>query len=192
MSGSKIIKLSQTEIQTLFELVIPPSSLQENCLKFWLDSYRVSPFAGVICNTNYKESYRKTIDHLLQRGAQIRCLVSKQDRDSLFGFICYEHGIREYSDLSNTIPCIHYIYVKDANQDAKGLRGRGLAGHMIRECFPRHQAKKRMKFFYTFRTRAAQLFFKDRYTCDLAFKPEIARRSDAYVGNSKEYQANKR
>lgn len=95
-------------------------------LSGWLKSYRTSPYAGVIPNNKFYETYLSTIESLVVKGAVIH--VAEVD-GKLVGFIC--HSITD-----DGIAVIHYIYIK--------------SGHPHQELIDKVLGKK--SGFYTFKT----------------------------------------
>lgn len=89
-------------------IYIRPASADD--IKFimssWKQSWRTSPWAGVIRNDEYFASVRSTIDGLIARGASlfVACLRAQPDR--ILGWGCFE-------TLTDGSACCHYIYVKD-------------------------------------------------------------------------------
>lgn len=122
-------------------------------LDYWLKSYRLSPWAGVVPNNLYTATYSACLQQLIDRGMEIWVLQSAKDLnlDAFVGFVALERAEK---------PVIHYVFVKEP------FRRQGLAKFMLSEL----DVDLTKPFFYTFRTRAAKYATNGRY------RPEIARR----------------
>lgn len=121
----------------------------------WKQSWRVSPWAGVIRNDEYFDVIQSTIDGLIARGAtlQVACLESRPER--ILGWICSEV-------LPDGVCCIHYIYVKDP------YLNQGIGEKLV------EAAQGRKPGFYTFRYK--QVSEACRSSEGWRHVPEIARR----------------
>lgn len=71
----------------------------------WLNSWRVSRWAGTIPNHLYYDTQRACIEGLIHRGAQIVVLGVDTDPNFIIGWMCFE--------LKDDVPVVHYIYIKD-------------------------------------------------------------------------------
>lgn len=73
----------------------------------WLQSWRRSPWAGVIPNNQYFAVTRSSIEQLVGRGAEFKVACSTEDPAHILAWLCYE--------VLKTGECvIHYAYTKDA------------------------------------------------------------------------------
>lgn len=95
----------------------------------WLNSWRTSPWAGVIPNNLYYPTQRELIDQLIARGAVIH--VADEGR-TLLGWACCE--------VKDDVCVLHYTWTKDIylgrgveDQLLESLPGRkpGFITHMI-------------------------------------------------------------
>jgi len=117
----------------------------------WLRSFRDSPWAGVVGNNDYFDTYHRTIEQLFARGAKLLVACQVNDPAHILGWICTEPV------KGGT--AVHYLFVK------RWYREKGLASELIRRSIADGQER-----FYTFRTRASQYFPGWRHV------PAIARR----------------
>ena len=72
----------------------------------WLKSWRKSRYAGVVQNDDYYATYRKTIERLIMRGAEIKVACNPENENHILGYLCYEITPDGYS-------IVHFLYVKD-------------------------------------------------------------------------------
>ena len=72
----------------------------------WLNSWKKSPWAGVIRNNHYYAETRGVIEDLVGRGAtfEVACRTSRPDR--IVGWICTEQ-----TPAGEAV--VHYLYVKE-------------------------------------------------------------------------------
>lgn len=89
----------------LDSLVIRPAQPDDIpfILNTWKQSWRVSPWAGVIRNDEYFDSIQSTIDGLIARGASLLVATA---HGRILGWLCYEQ-------LPDGLCCVHYVYIKD-------------------------------------------------------------------------------
>jgi hypothetical protein len=73
-------------------------------LNAWKQSWRVSPWAGVVRNDEYYDSIHATIEGLALRGMTIEVATSESGRIVAF---CASEVLKDGSC------CIHYLYAKD-------------------------------------------------------------------------------
>lgn len=71
----------------------------------WLNSWRVSPWAGCIPNNYYYKVTRAAIEQLIIRGAKLEIACKESDPDKILGWVC--------SELTGPDTVIHYLYVKE-------------------------------------------------------------------------------
>lgn len=72
----------------------------------WLNTWRGSPWAGVIPNHLYFDVQRSTIAGLLGRGAEVRVAHFGPSPDLIQGWVCFE------IDKSG-VSVLHYLYTRD-------------------------------------------------------------------------------
>lgn len=72
----------------------------------WLNSWKKSPWAGIVRNNHYYDQTRGVIEELVGRGAtfEVACRASAPAR--ILGWIC-----REITDAGEAV--VHYLYVKE-------------------------------------------------------------------------------
>ena len=70
----------------------------------WLDSWRVSRWAGTVPNHLFYETHRQLIEDLLARGAFVVLAHKPGVEDDLLGFAC--------SELKDSRCVLHYAYTK--------------------------------------------------------------------------------
>jgi GNAT superfamily N-acetyltransferase len=96
----------------------------EACVfKSWLETFR----KGSRCHRHpegwYYPRQRRLISGLLDGGATVVCAAFSGDPDEILGWACY--------DLRETLPIVHYVYVKHA------FRGLGIAKQLLGELLQR-------------------------------------------------------
>jgi hypothetical protein len=119
-------------------------------LDSWLRSFRSSPWAGVVRNDDYHETYRRTVEGLLARGARIRVLAEEADPARIVAWCA--------SEQADGAPVVHYLLTRPGGR----WRRRGAARHLLAELGG--------PGYYTFRTPDAAHFPGWRH------RPELARR----------------
>lgn len=72
----------------------------------WLNSWKKSPWAGVIRNNHYYAQTRGTIEDLIGRGATFEIACRDDEPGHILGWVC-----REVASSGETV--IHYLYVKE-------------------------------------------------------------------------------
>lgn len=70
----------------------------------WLNSWRISPYAGTVPNSLYFDTQRQTIAGLLARGASLR-VVTLGAETNVVGWTCFE--------IKDGLTVLHYLYSSD-------------------------------------------------------------------------------
>jgi len=118
----------------------------------WINSFRRSPWAGVLQNHRAYALHAETIRALIARGAVVSVACNAERPTQILGWACTEQG---------DLPVLHYVYVKDF------LRQRGLATALLRAVGVEGD------YLYTFRTSFAKYLPKNG-----RHAPGAARRKD--------------
>lgn len=123
-------------------------------IQSWLRAYRRSPWAGVIPNNLYDQTYGETINQLFNRGLRVKVLQNAANPGLIVAWIAYEV-------LPRGEIVVHFLFTKPL------YRKKGLAKALLADIGANDGS-----FLYTFKTPAARYFRSAR------FKPEIGRRKD--------------
>lgn len=70
----------------------------------WLQSWRTSPYAGVVPNHLYYEVHRVLIEDLLARGAMVVVATPRSDQSRIEGWAC--------SEVKDGVTVLHYLYTR--------------------------------------------------------------------------------
>jgi hypothetical protein len=123
---------------------------QEGDVRFirhsWVESFRVSHYAGMVPMEDYHRVYHRLIQKLMDRdGVDVLVCFNPQHESQIYGFVCFEKGF--------TLPVIHYVYVKEDFRRLPGKDGsfrHGIATMLLN----RVEANPKSPFYYTFKTGA--------------------------------------
>lgn len=120
----------------------------------WANSFRKSPWAGVIPNHLYDQVSRETIRSILDRGALVLVAVTPiAGREEEFPAV---RRVMGYSVSEPDKNVLHWLYVK-AGPAGLGYRGLGIGRALLEETTKMFTDGPR-PWTYTFRTRASQKF----------------------------------
>ncbi len=123
----------------------------------WLNSWRTSPWAGIIPNNTYYPLTRRVIEQLIMRGAKLTVACKEDKPDVILGWACTEQ-----TNEQDPHAVIHYIYVKDAYVKLRSI-GRGF----VSRCAGKKPG------LYTFRSRQTEDLCRE---AGFRHAPEVARR----------------
>lgn len=124
-------------------------------VKWWVGSFRKSPWAGTLPNNKFQEYMGESIRQLLSRGSRCTLAVNPDRPDQVLGFIVAEKTGKDE-------PVVHYLFVKDI------YRRRGVSKSLLAVAdIPLDGSA-----FYTHRTPYAR-HYRGKHV------PEIARRKEA-------------
>jgi len=122
----------------------------------WLNSWRKSPWAGVILNNDYYKTTRSVIEHLVLRGANFEVACHDKDPERILGWICTES-----TNEQEPLCIVHCVYAKDAYLKLK------VGAALLARAPGRHPG------IYTFRTRQVEAVCRP---AGFRHAPEAARR----------------
>lgn len=123
----------------------------------WINSFKVSPWAGTVPNNLVDEVYTAAIDQLLARGSKLITIRNAANPELLIAWACYE--------LSNRGEAIlHFVFVKPA------YRRNGISKALVQYLL---DAAGDFRYFITHRTS------NSKFLKGWTHRPEIARRKDA-------------
>ncbi len=128
----------------------------DRILREWLNSFRNSPWAGVVPNNLYKRVMSETVRQLLARGARVDVACYADKPEMIVGFSCTELTPRD--------KILHYVFVRSY------YRNNGIARALLDQA----GLSRGGPFVYTFRTPDSRHFPGGRHM------PELARRREAY------------
>lgn len=136
----------------------PPTPTDENfILSSWLESYRRSPWSGVLPDTAFYDSHRTHLQSIVSRPAtSILCCYAPSEAppNDLFGWVCWEGGT------------LHYIYIKHL------YRKMGVAKALLART---GLDPAKVVTTYTFKTRAAVDYTRKHNGQRWKFDPKAAR-----------------
>lgn len=78
----------------------------------YLETWRLSKFAGVVPNNLFFEVHRTLLEDLIARGARFGVACHEDKPDVILGWSCYE--VKEDKNV------LHYLFVRDSHPDVPG------------------------------------------------------------------------
>lgn len=146
------------------EYIRPPTPSDERYIRStWESAYRNSPWAGTIPNNLFSSVVTETINQLILRGMKLLVCSNPANPEQLLGWIAYE------ASPSGGV-CCHAAFTKPL------FRSLGVNSHLLAAAGVGPEAT----FFYTHKTQSCKYWKRGRY------RPEIARRKDAFVVEHRE------